>query len=84
MDPADAEKLDILDQTIDNNKQSIVQMNKSITSKEEAPAPLLQANQGMSEQDILEMEKFNNKPQEKLGGISLSMIQNAKLQDRII
>ena len=61
---------------------SIENQNNSVKDsvKEEGPVRAKQ----ITEFDIREMESFNTLPREKLGGMSLSMIYNNKLESKVV
>ena len=82
MNAEDAEcvnQLDMMEQTIENNNsKSLAPINKSSLEAGE------RATQRITEFDMFEMESFNNVPRDKLGGMSLSMIYNNKLQIQVV
>lgn len=82
MNAEDAEcvnQLDMMEQTIENNNsKSLAPINKSSLEAGE------RATQRITEFDMFEMESFNNVPRDKLGGMSLSMIYNNKLQNQVV
>jgi hypothetical protein len=71
-------RLDMMEQTIENNAKSIAPVNKSSLEAHERKVSRI------TEFDLYEMESFNKAPREKLGGMSLSMIYNNKLQGQVI
>jgi hypothetical protein len=68
----------MMEQTIENNAKSIAPVNKSSLEAGDRRVSRI------TEFDMYEMESFNNAPREKLGGMSLSMIYNNKLQGQVV
>lgn len=71
-------RLDMMEQTIENNSKSIAPINKSSLEADDRRVSRI------TEFDLYEMDTFNNAPREKLGGMSLSMIYDNKLQGKIV
>ena len=81
LNPDEAEclnRLDMMEQTIENNSKSIAPINKSSLEADDRRVSRI------TEFDLYEMDTFNNAPREKLGGMSLSMIYDNKLQGKIV
>ena len=70
--------MDMMEQTIENNAKSIAPVNKSSLEADDRRVSRI------TEFDMYEMESFNNAPREKLGGMSLSMIYNNKLEGQVV